>query len=191
MFNKFVFKNLKLKKLSTSLVVVASLLVAQIPFADYANAAGAEEEKKKKRPTHLVGPRIGKKVAKAFEFYAGDEENGVKPDVKAALDLLLEVEAKKAYDKAYVSRFIAVMYATLGDDEENTIKYLKLAIEPDILSEQDHGESLKLLGDMQMVTKDYKGALKSFYGWMEFTGKNDGQTYVKIANAYYVLKAIR
>ena len=43
MFNKLVFKNLKLKKLSTSLIVVASLLVAQVTFADKANAAGATE----------------------------------------------------------------------------------------------------------------------------------------------------
>jgi hypothetical protein len=190
MFNELVFKNLKLKKLSTSLVVIASLLVAQVPFADYANAAAAAEEKKKKRPTHLVGPRVGKKVQKAFDLYSGNEEEGRESDIKGALAVLLEIEASKTYDKAYVSRFIAVMYATLGDDEVNTIKYLKLAIEPDILSEQDHGEALKLLGDMQMVTKDYEGAIKSFYGWTEFTGKEDGPTYVKIANAYYSLKQL-
>jgi len=188
MFSKLMFKNLQIKKLSTSLVVMASLLVAQVPFADYANAAGATEEKKKKRPTYLVGPRVGKKVQKAFELYSGDEEKGVPSDIKGALAVLLDIEPSKAYDKAYVSRFVAVMYATLGNDEANTIKYLKLAIEPDILSEQDHGEALKLLGDMQMVTNDYKGAIKSFNGWMEFTGKNDGDTYIKIANAYYSLK---
>jgi len=190
MFNKLVFKNLEFKKLSTSLVVVASLLVAQVPFADYANAAGAAEEKKKKRPTHLVGPRVGKKVAKAFELYAGDEEKGIEPDLKGALDVLLAIDPSKAYDKAYVSRFIAVMYATIGDDEANTIKYLKLAIAPDLLNEQDHGDALKLLGDMQMSTKEYKGALESFAGWMEFTGKADGQTYIKIAQAHYELKQL-
>ena len=189
MFNELVFKNLKLKKLSTSLVVLASLLFVQMPFAEQANAASATDEKKK-RPTHLVGPRVGKKVQKAFELYAGDEEAGVESDINGALEVLLAIEASKAYDRAYVSRFIAVMYATLGDDEVNTIKYLKLAIDPDILSQQDHGEALKLLGDMQMVTKDYKGAIKSFYSWTEFTGKNDGQTYVKIANAYYSLKQL-
>jgi len=76
MFNKLVFKNLKLKKLSTSLVVVASLLVAQAPFANYAEAAGAEKVEKKKRPTQLVGPRVGKKVQKAFEAYSADDIKG-------------------------------------------------------------------------------------------------------------------
>ncbi|KGJ96319.1 tetratricopeptide repeat protein [Colwellia psychrerythraea] len=178
------FKNLKFKKLSTSLVVVASLLVAQAPFANYAEAAGAEKvEKKKKRKTHLVGPRVGKKVQKAFEAYSAD-------DLKGAIAILLDIDASKAYDKAYVNRMLAVMYATLGDNEQNTIDYLKKAIEPDLLNEVDHGESLKLLGDMQMQTKDYEGALKAYYAWMDFTGKSDGQVYIKIANAYYSLKQL-
>ncbi len=183
MFNKLVFNNLKLKKLSTSLVVVASLLVAQAPFANYAEAAGAEKvEKKKKRPTQLVGPRVGKKVQKAFEAYSAD-------DIKGALAILLEIDASKAYDKAYVANMISVMYATLGD-EQKTIDYLKLAIEPDLLNEADHSRALKLLGDMQMQTKDYKGALKSYFAWMDFSGEEDGQTYIKIANAYYSLKQL-
>ena len=183
MFNKLVFKNLKLKKLSTSLVVVASLLVAQAPFANYAEAAGAEKTEKKKRKTHLVGPRVGKKVQKAFEAYSAD-------DVKGALVILLDIDASKSYDQAYVARMIAVMYATLGDNEQKTIEYLKKAIEPDLLNTADHSQSLKLLGDMQMQTKDYKGALKTYYAWMDFSGESDGQTYIKIANAYYSLKQL-
>jgi tetratricopeptide (TPR) repeat protein len=184
MFNKLVFKNLKLKKLSTSLVVVATLLVAQVPFANYAEAAGAEQaEKKKKRPTQLVGPRVGKKVQKAFESYQID-------DIKGALVILLDIDASKDYDQAYVARMVAVMYATLGDNEQKTIEYLKKAIAPDILNEVDQSESLKLLGDMQMQTKDFEGALETYYAWMEFSGKSDGQTYIKIANSYYSLKQL-
>jgi len=186
------FKNLKLKKLSTSLVVVASLLVAQAPFANYAEAAGAgagaEKTEKKKRKTQLVGPRVGKKVQKAFELYSGGE--GVPSDLKGALAVLLDIDASKAYDQAYVARMIAIMYAQMGDNESKTIEYLKKAIEPDLLNEKDQSESLKLLGDMQMATKDYNGALKAYYAWMDFSGESDGQTYIKIANAYYSLKQL-
>ena len=66
MFKQFTLKGSSLKKISTSLVVIASLLVAQAPFADNAMAAGAQKEEKKKRPTQLVGPKIGKKVQKNF-----------------------------------------------------------------------------------------------------------------------------
>ncbi|MEW6993069.1 tetratricopeptide repeat protein [Colwelliaceae bacterium MEBiC 14330] len=174
------------KQLSTSLIVVSALLVAQAPFANYAQAAGAEQAEKKKRKTQLVGPRVGKKVQEAFELYSGTDD--VPSDIKGALDVLLDINASKTYDKAYVSRMIAVMYAQLGDNEEKSIKYLKEAIAPDVLNTQDHSESLKLLGDLQMQTKDYKGALKTYDAWMDFSGKSDGQTYIKIANAHYSLK---
>ena len=175
-------KRFTLKKVSTSLVVIASLLVVQVPFADNANAAAAKEEKKK-RPTQLVGPSVGKKVQKAFEAYTLD-------DIDGALVILKDISAKKDYDKAYVARFIAVMYATKGDHEKEAIKYLKIAVAPDLLNEGDHGEAIKLLADLQMQTKDYKGALSNYYSWMEFTGKNDGATWVKIAQANYELKQL-
>ncbi|MGL1958344.1 MAG: tetratricopeptide repeat protein [Colwellia sp.] len=173
------------KKLSTSLVVIASLLVAQIPLADTASAAGFEKEEKKKRKTQLVSPTVGKKIGKAFELYAAEVS-----DIDGALVLLLDIKAKKAYDIAYVSRFIAVMYATKGDNEKIAIKYLKAAVEPDILNESDQGESLKLLGDLQMMIQEYQGALDNFYAWMEFTGKDDAGTWVKITQAYYELKQL-
>ncbi|GAA6171159.1 MAG: hypothetical protein ACPGTQ_14705 [Colwellia sp.] len=189
MLKQFTLKRSFFRKASTSLVVVASLLVAQVPFTDSVMAAGAKEEKKK-RPTQLVGPSVGKKVQKAFELYAGDEKKGVKSDIDGALVVLLDIDASKDYDKAYVARFIAVMYATKGDHEKESIKYLKQAIAPDILNEGDHGEALKLLADLQMQTKDYKNALTNYYAWMDFTGKSDGNTWVKIAQANYELKQL-
>ena len=189
MLKQFTLKHFFLRKVSTSLVVVASLLVAQVPFADNVMAAGASEEKQK-RPTQLVGQTVGKKVQKAFELYSGDEKKGVESDIDAAIVVLKDINASKDYDKAYVARFIAVMYATKGEQEQEAIKYLKIAIAPDILNEGDHGEALKLLADLQMQTKDYKGALANYYAWMEFTGKNDGNTWVKIAQANYEMQQL-
>ncbi len=183
MFDKALFNTVMLKKLSTSLVVIASLLVIQAPFADNAIAAEAKKEEKKKRPTQLVGPSVGKKIQKAFEAYTAD-------DIDGALVILKDINAKKDYEKAYVSRFIAVMYATKGDNEKEAISYLKIAIAPDILNEGDQGEALKLLADLQMQTKDYKGALGNYYAWMAFTGKDDGNTWVKIAQANYELQQL-
>ena len=183
MFDKALFNTVMLKKLSTSLVVIASLLVVQAPLADNAMAAAAKKEEKKKRPTQLVGPSVGKKVQKAFEAYTAD-------DIDGAIVILKDISAKKDYDKAYVARFIAVMYATKGDNEKEAISYLKKAVAPDILNEVDQGDALKLMGDLQMQTKDYKGALANFYAWMEFTGKDDGNTWIKVAQAHYELKQL-
>jgi hypothetical protein len=82
------------------------------------------------------------------------------------------------------------MYATKGDNEKEAISYLKKAVAPDILNEVDQGDALKLMGDLQMQTKDYKGALANFYAWMEFTGKDDGNTWIKVAQAHYELKQL-
>ena len=167
------------KKLATALVIASAVTTVQLPFSFDAQAAEAKQEKKK-RPTQLVGPTVGKKVQKAFELYSAD-------DIDGALVLLLDIEAKKDYDKAYVARFIAVMYATKGNEEEKAISYLKQAVAPDILNEGDHGEALKLLADLQMQTKKYQEALNNYRAWMEFTGKEEAATYVKIAQAYYEL----
>lgn len=82
------------------------------------------------------------------------------------------------------------MYATEGKKEAEAIKYLKLAIQPDVLNEGDHGEAIKLLADLQMQTQKYRNALKNYKAWMNFTGKADGNTWVKIANAHYALKEL-
>jgi len=172
-----------MNKVILSLVIAASVTASQLPLSTTAFAAAAGEQQKAKRPTQLVGPSVGKKVAAAFELYSAD-------DIPGALQVLLDITAKKDYDIAYVNRFIAIMYATMGQKEEEAIKYLKLAIKPDILNENDHGEAIKLLADLQMQMQDYRSALKNYYDWMDFTGKSDGDTWVKIANAHYALKEL-
>ncbi len=172
-----------MNKILTSFTLLASMVLVQLPTSFDVSAAGADQSEKPKRKTQLVGPSVGKKVGKAFELYSAD-------DIKGALVLLLEIDASKDYDRAYVDRFIAVMYATLGDQEEKAIEYLKKAVAPDILNEVDHGEAIKLLADLQMQTKAYEGALKNYKAWMDFTGKSDGDTWVKIAQANYELKRL-
>lgn len=169
-----------MNKLATSLVLGLFFVVVQVPMSSVVEAAGAE--KKEKRKTQLVSPNVGKKVAKAFDAYTLE-------DIDGAIAILQDISAKKAFDKAYVTRFTAVMYAQKGD-EVKSIKYLKEAIEPDVLNEGDQGEAIKLLADLQMQTKDFKGALVNYARWMEFTGKEDANTYVKITQAYYELRRL-
>ncbi|GHF98242.1 tetratricopeptide repeat protein [Thalassotalea marina] len=168
-------------KLAKSLMLLATVTLVQLPVSMQTVAAEQSAEKPK-RKVQLVGQSVGKKIAKAFELYSADDLDG-------ALALLLEIEAKKDYDKAYTERFIANMYAMKGDTDE-AIKRLKLAIEPDILNEADHGEALKLLAQLEMQTEDYSNAIKNFYAWMDFTGKEDGDTWTRIANAHYQLKQL-
>ncbi len=172
-----------MNKIFSSLLLIVSVVLIQLPIAAEVSAASAEKSEKPERKTQLVGPAVGKKVGKAFELYSAD-------DIPGALVLLLDIEANKVYDRAYVDRFIAVMYATLGNEEAKAIEYLKAAVKPDVLNEADHGGSIKLLADLQMQTKAYEEALVNYKAWMDFTGESDGDTWTKIANAYYALKQL-
>ncbi|TWX73262.1 tetratricopeptide repeat protein [Colwellia sp. C1TZA3] len=172
-----------MNKIFSSLLLIVSVVLIQLPMVAEVSAAGAEKSEKPKRKTQLVGPSVGKKVGKAFEAYSAD-------DIPGALVILLDIDANKDYDKAYVARFIAVMYATMGDEEAKAIQYLKMAVEPDILNEGDHGAAIKLLADLQMQTKAYEEALVNYKAWMDFTGESDGNTWTKIANAHYALKQL-
>jgi Flp pilus assembly protein TadD len=172
-----------MNKIFSSLLLIVSVVLIQLPIAVDASAAEAEKSDKPERKTQLVGPTVGKKVAKAFEAYSAD-------DIPGALAILLDIDASKKYDKAYVSRFIAIMYAQMGNEEAKAIQYLKAAVEPDILNECDQDQSLKLLADLQMQTKSYEEALVNYKAWMDFTGKSDGDTWTKIANAHYALKQL-
>ncbi len=162
-------------------MLFASIALVQLPTS-YDVQAAEQKSEKPKRKTQLVGQSVGKKIGKAFELYTAD-------DVQGALTTLLEIDAKKDYDKAYLARFIANMYATLGESQK-AIDYLKQAVEPDILNESDHGDALKLLADLQMQEQAYADALKNYEAWMDFTGKSDGDTWVKISNAQYQLKRL-
>lgn len=169
------------KKLSTSVLIASTMAVATLPVATpNAFAAGAEQEEKKKRPTRLASPSVGKKIAKAFDLYNED-------DIDGALAIVLDIDASKEYDQAYVARFIGTFYAMKGD-EEKALGYMKKAVEPDILNAADHGAALKLLADLQIMTKDYRGAIKTYKDWMDFTGQEDAQAWVRIASAHNELK---
>ena len=172
-----------MNKIFSSLLLIVSVVLIQLPMVAEVSAAGAEKSEKPKRKTQLVGPSVGKKVGKAFEAYSAD-------DIPGALVILLDIDANKDYDKAYVARFIAVMYATVGDEEAKAIQYLKMAVEPDILNEGDHGAAIKLLADLQMQTKAYEEALVNYKAWMDFTGESDGNTWTKISQAHYALKQL-
>lgn len=164
-------------------MLCASLVAIQLPISFQVEAAGSgAQAEKPKRAVHLPGPSVGKKVGKAFEAYSAD-------DVDGAILILNEIEASKDYDKAFVSFFTGQMYAMKGDAGK-AIEYLKASLAPDILNEADQGNTLKLVADLQMQEEAYADAVKNYYAWMDFTGKEDGDVWSKVANAYYVMKKL-
>ncbi|NQZ87748.1 MAG: hypothetical protein HRT54_09230 [Colwellia sp.] len=174
-----------MNKIFISILIIGSLTIAQLPLSSTVYAIGAEKSDKPKRKTQLVGPTVGKKVGRAFEAYAIEAEDG--SNIDNALAMLLEIKGKKKYDIAFLNRFIGVMYAQKGE-EKTSIEYLNKALLPDILNEVEQGDTLRLVGDLQMQVQGYKEALVAYDDWMDFTGKTDANIWLKIAQANLELK---
>ncbi|MBU2113599.1 MAG: hypothetical protein KKE94_07465 [Gammaproteobacteria bacterium] len=168
----------KLKRLTSALVVLTALGVSAAPVFAAVQPNMAKVEERKARKTQIVGERVGKTLVKAFELYNDDK-------LDEAIAVLLEVDSSNEFDKATLNRFLGNLYAT--KDEKQAIKYLTLAVAPDVLTFNDQAGSLKLLADMLLQDKQYQKAIKSYEDWILFTGEQNADAYMRIANAYWLM----
>lgn len=161
---------------------VIGLAVAMPATTVYAAEGGqAAEAKKPKRKTYTLSERVGKKVFKAYELYTEEK-------VDEALELALSIKTSKPYDTASVSKFIGNLYAGMKGKGKTSLKYLEVAVKADILSTNDHGLAMKLYADLSMQESLFQQAIDSYQAWMDFTGKQDPATWVRIGHAYSSLK---
>ena len=171
----------KFTKTLSTLAIVATLAFPAV----YSGAAFAltdeERIKRQEAKTKIPQPKVGKKVAAAFELYSQDL-------VDEAINALLEVRTSKKYDNAFLNKFIGNLYATVEGKAEEALKFLKMAYAPDVLNYKEQGEVIGILAQLYMMKKDYRNAIKMYQEWMSFTGKEDDKTYLRIASAYYELK---
>lgn len=143
-------------------------------------AKAAEKCPIEKRQSKAVGQSAAKKVQRSFEAY--QEGN-----VDEAIAILLEANAKNDFDKAYIARMLGNFYAEKGQ-MSTAIKYLKTAVDADILGGVDHGATLRLYADLLIQEKKFKESIPVYFDWMAFTCKEDAQVYRRIGIAYSELK---
>ncbi|MDP2715957.1 lipopolysaccharide assembly protein LapB [Rheinheimera sp.] len=168
----------KFKTLTSALIVLTTLGVAIAPVSAAVQPNMAQVEERKARKTQIVGERVGKVLVKAFELY--NEEK-----LDEAIAVLLEAKSSNTFDTATLNRFLGNLYAT--KDEKQAIKYLTLAVAPDELTFNDQASSLKLLADMLLQDKQYQKSIKAYESWIMFTGEQNSDAYMRIANAYYLM----
>lgn len=166
------------KKLTSALVIATALGITATSVNAAVQPNMAKVEERKARKTQIVGERVGKTLVKAFDLY--NEEK-----LDEAIAVLLEVSSSNEFDKATLNRFLGNLYAT--KDEKQAIKYLTLAVKPDVLTFNDQASSMKLLADMQLQDKQYQKAIKAYEDWILFTGEQNADAYMRIANAYYLM----
>ncbi|MBE0363488.1 hypothetical protein PULV_a0939 [Pseudoalteromonas ulvae UL12] len=141
-----------------------------------------EIEKRKKAKTQVMSERVGKKVMKAFELFQAEPQ-----DIPGAIAVLAELEPSDKFDAATVNNYLGQMYAQI-EKYDLAAKHLKLAIDGDALNFKDHAQSMRTLGDIYLSNKRFKEAKALYLGWIDFTGEEDPQVYLRIANVHYELK---
>lgn len=161
-------------------IAVALLLSLCGGALSVSSAIAAEKCEVDKRQSKAVGESAAKKVQKSFEAYTNGQ-------VDEAIAILLEANPKNDFDKAYVARMLGNFYAEKGK-MDTAIKYLKQAVEADILGGTDHAATLRLYADLLLQEKKFKEAIPYYYKWMDFTCKTDSQMYRRIGIAYTELK---
>ena len=175
-----------IKQLSSSFAIATILFSINMPTAMAAKAAapvcpGALVDGKK-RKNQLMTATLGKKVQAAFDAYSAE-------DIDGGIAILLDAKAKDPFDIASKDRFLAQFYAQKGEFAK-TIKLLQSAVDANILTEADHGQSLRLLADVQIQEGAYKTSIENYYKWMEFTCKEESDIWTRIGQAHYALKQL-
>ncbi len=168
----------KFKRLTSALVVMAALGVTVAPASAAVQPNMAKVEERKARKTQIVGERVGKTLVKAFELYNEDK-------LDEAIAVLLDTKSSNDFDTATLNRFLGNLYAT--KDEKQAIKYLTLAIQPDQLTFNDQAAAMKLLADLLIQDKQYQKSIKAYEDWIMFTGEQNADAYLRIANAYWLM----
>ncbi|MEZ8185739.1 tetratricopeptide repeat protein [Shewanella sp. 5S214] len=161
--------------------IATALLLSVCGSALLSNSVVAAEQCEiDKRQSRAVGESAAKKVQKSFEAYT-------EGNLDQAISTLLEANARNDFDKAYVDRMLGNFYAEKGQ-MKTAIKYLKTAVDADILGGTDHAATMRLYADLLLQEKMFKEAIPYYYKWMEFTCKADSQMYRRIGIAYSELK---
>ncbi len=173
------FKTLKASLLLGSALVMGSYSTLSVAQANLAIQCPGYQPAK----TKLLGQKVGKKLNKAFEAYNQDL-------VKEAIELLYEIETDDPFDRASVDRFLGQLLVSEPGKRAEAADYLERAVKVKVLNDNDHAPIIKLVGDLKYEAGDYQEAIGWFEKWMKFTCKEDGMTYLKIANAYKELKQL-
>lgn len=178
-----------MKKLNKILIAAGAVLIGSYSSVSFAQQSlpiacpGYEPAK-----TQLLGERAGKKLQKAYETYL-NEELEEKSRVQEAITMLREIEAKEPFDIATVNKFLGQLLVSEDNKEEEALRRLTEAVDLGVLNDKDQADLLKLVADFSIQEEKYEKAINYYEKWMDFTCKEDGDVYTRMAKAYTEMKA--
>lgn len=132
------------------------------------------------RPRGSLSPRIGNKLEQALAAYQQDE-------IARAIALLDGVDGGSAFEQAQIDRFLGNLYA-IEAQHAKASQHLAAALASDQLSAVDHAQALRLQADLALQQQQYAQAIGLYQQWLDFTGGELADIYLRQAQAHYQLK---
>lgn len=118
-------------------------------------------------------------MLKSFNDNKGDE-------ARAAADAIVADAASNAYEKAFAAQ-LAAQVAIGAQDYAAALKYIDVALAQDSLDNDAHFGLMQQRAQIQMMTKDYAGALASADRFLAESHATDAASQVIKGNALYRL----
>ena len=137
----------------------------------------------KRGPTQIPGQRVGKRVQKAFEAYSAEL-------LDEAIEILKEIDADDPFDRAYVDRFLGNLLASQEGKASEALNYLLRSVKDKQLNDNEHAQTLRLVGDLNMMERNFDQAVEYYNKWMDYTCKEDADVYTRLAQAFYETKQL-
>lgn len=170
----------KINKILVATSMLAMTSYSGLAFSQQSPIVCPGYEKPK---TKLLGERAGKKLQAAYEVYL-DEEMDEKERIAEAMTMLREIEPKEPFDKSTVERFLGQLLVAEDGKQEEALQLLESSASRNELNDKDQADIMKLIGDLSLQEEKYQNAVNWYKKWMDFTCKEDGDTWTKIAKVY-------
>lgn len=168
--------------LGAQFTATSALAKQQKPSGPPKTVSQALKLKYPKHKNQVASPDVGKKIGKAYELYSEEK-------IAEALEVLADIKTKdSAFDKAYTAYFKAMIFAGEDGKAGEALKQLKVAVDPVVLNPSEHQQSLKLLADLQLQDKKYAEAVSNYKAWLDYTGFETKDIYLRMTQASYELK---
>jgi len=132
-------------------------------------------------PEAKASARAQSKLQRLFKFYEEQEADKVIP---IAEDLINDARTN-AYDKAIASRIAGAVL--IDEDDEKAVEYLARALEFNGLNNNDHFETMLILGQLALQDDRYDDALKILDDYFAQTQSARPEDLVLKGNALYRL----
>jgi len=154
-----------------------------------AEQAPAVTSASSKYPNATRNVAVGKATVKGtpkLQSLLKTYNDGKAAEARTAADAIIADAASNAYEKAFAAQ-LAAQGAIEAQDYAAALKYIDVAIAQDALDNDAHFGLMQQRAQIQMMSKDYAGALASVERFLADSGATDPASQVLRGNALYRL----